>query len=245
MRLTELSPDPEAAFPAIETALDQPDGLLAWGGDLSPPRLLNAYRHGCFPWYERGQPILWWSPDPRLVLTSRGFHLARRFARFLRGSDWTVRADSAFDQVIRACAGIRRSGQRGTWIVPAMVNAYERLHTLGHGHSIEVCDGGGRLVGGVYGLSIGRMFFGESMFSSASNGSKTALLALCRFLAEQGMPVIDCQMDTDHLRSLGARLIERRRFVRVSRRLCDRSGPDGSWQQRFGVRPARDLLDFG
>lgn len=242
MRLTELDPSPEAPFPPVDTALRQPDGLLAWGGDLSPQRLLAAYAHGCFPWYERGQPILWWSPNPRLVLDTDSIHVTRRFTRFLRASTWTVGADQGFAEVIHACATIPRKGQRGTWLVPAMVAAYQHLHELGHAHSVEVRDLERRLVGGIYGIAIGGMFFGESMFSAASNGSKTALLALCRFLAANKMPLLDCQMDTDHLRSLGARLVARDQFLTASRALCARPGLPGAWRDRFGAVSARDLV---
>lgn len=242
MRLIELDPAPDAPFPPVEQALRQPEGLLAWGGDLSPRRLLNAYAHGCFPWYERGQPILWWSPNPRLVLDTEGFHVSRRFARFLRHCDWTLSADCRFPSVIQACAAIVRKGQHGTWLVPEMIDAYAHLHALGHAHCVEVSDRQGRLIGGVYGVALGRMFFGESMFSTVSNGSKTALLALCRFLSEQDMPLLDCQMDTEHLRTLGARVVSRERFLHASRHLVAQPGPSGSWRTRFGKRPAAGLI---
>lgn len=242
MRLTELESEPESPFPPIETALREPEGLLAWGGDLHPTRLVNAYRHGCFPWYDRGQPILWWSPDPRLVMRTTQVHITRRFARTLRRCDWQLTCDRRFGDVIRACADAPRAGQHGTWILSEMIAAYERLHALGYVHSIEATDAGGRLVGGVYGVSIGRMFFGESMFSAADNGSKTALLALCRFLCRQDMPLLDCQVETAHLRSLGAVLMSRESFLAESRELCDRPAPSACWRETFGQVRASALV---
>lgn len=243
IRLPELLRDADTPFPPVETALREPDGLLAWGGDLSPRRLLAAYRHGCFPWYDRGQPIMWWSPDPRMVLATDAFHVSRSLARFLRRCDWRVDVDQAFREVIAACADTPRRGQRGTWILPEMIDAFVHLHELGHAHSVAVFDGEGTLVGGIYGVGIGRMFFGESMFSHASNGSKTALLALCRHLQRHGCPVIDCQMDTAHLRSLGAALQARPRFIETSRSLCAGSAPDLLWRQPTPSFPARELSD--
>lgn len=245
MRLTELAPAADAPFPPIERALREPDGLLAWGGDLSPARLLNAYRHGCFPWYSEGQPILWWSPDPRLVLRSDAFHVSRSLRKFLRRCRWTLRADTRFDAVIARCADTPRQGQDGTWILPAMIAAYCRLHELGHAHSIEAYDADRQLVGGVYGLSIGRMFFGESMFSLTDNGSKVALLALCRFMRTHGMPMLDCQMHTDHLHSLGAGALPRETFIRSSRDLCAQPGPAGDWSAAFGSPAAASLIARG
>ena len=183
MRLPRLGADPDSPFPPLRSALREPDGLLAVGGDLSPARLLNAYRHGIFPWFSPGEPILWWSPDPRVVFDTAAFRLSRRFRRELRRSEWTLSADTDFAAVMRACADIPRAGQDGgTWIGEEMLAAYGELHRLGHAHSIEVRDGG-QLVGGLYGVAIGRMFFGESMFSAASGGSKLALAALARTLA--------------------------------------------------------------
>lgn len=242
MRLTELDADPAAPFPPAALALAEPDGLLAWGGDLSPTRLLNAYRHGCFPWFSEGQPILWWSPDPRLVLTTDGILAHRSLRRWLRRCGWMLTADGRFGDVIRACGSIRRRDQHGTWIVESMIAAYERLHRLGHAHSVEVLDDEDRLIGGIYGVGIGRMFFGESMFSAADNGSKVALLGLCRHLADHGGPLVDCQMDTPHLRSLGAYTLPRQQFLAISAALCAQSGPAGSWTDAFGRRPAASLL---
>lgn len=233
--------DPDADFPPIEAAPPQLDGLVAWGGDLSPTRLVNAYRHGCFPWYDRGQPILWWSPDPRMVLRPERFHCSRSLLRWLRRCRWHLQADLRFAAVIRRCAGARRAGQRGTWILPEMIQAYERLHGQGIAHSIEVCDDGGNLVGAVYGVAVGRMFFGESMFSDADNGSKVALLGLCRWLAVMGWPLLDCQMDTAHLRSLGAELMPRAEFLARSRSLASEPRSPGPWCAGFGRVPASAL----
>lgn len=240
VRLAELGGDPASPFPPVETALRHPDGLLAWGGGLEPTRLLTAYRHGCFPWFEQGQPILWWSPDPRLILRPDRFHVSRSFAQALRRSDWSITADTRFADIIRSCAQTPRAGQRGTWIVPAMVNAYEALHTAGHAHSVEVADRDGRLVGGIYGVGIGRMFFGESMFSAATNGSKTALLALCRHLQRDGVPMLDCQVETAHLSSLGATIVGRDEFIRESRAACAQPST-APWHERFGCISASSL----
>ena len=179
IRLPRLSVDP-TAFPAIETALEEPDGLLAFGGDLGSERLLAAYAQGIFPWYSEGQPILWWSPDPRMVIATAAVHVPRRLRRWLKSCNWTIRTDHAFAEVMRACAEPRHDGG-GTWITEAMLAAYTRLHAEGHAHSLEVHDGAA-LIGGIYGIAIGRMFFGESMVSLASGGSKAALAAPLKVL---------------------------------------------------------------
>ena len=179
--ITWLNPsDPPEAFPDVEQALNEPDGLLAAGGDLSSERLFAAYRCGIFPWYDEGQPILWWSPNPRCVLRPEDFHVATRLKRQIRASSLSLSYNRAFGEVIRACAG-KRDSQQGTWITPQMLAAYERLHDEGWAHSIEVFDGK-QLIGGVYGLCIGRIFFGESMFSTQANASKIALLGLTRHI---------------------------------------------------------------
>ncbi|MFT3762449.1 MAG: leucyl/phenylalanyl-tRNA--protein transferase [Pseudoxanthomonas sp.] len=236
-----LSPEPGAPFPPAEQALRQPDGLLAIGGDLFPTRLLNAYRNGIFPWYSAGQPILWWSPDPRMVFRTDGVRLSSRFRRGLRHSDWKVRADTRFAEVVAACADTPRPGQHGTWITAEMQAAYVELHRLGHAHSVEAFDGDGRLVGGVYGVAIGRMFFGESMFSGASGGSKVALAALARRLREWGWPLIDAQVENGHLLRLGAERWPRGRFLQVVAEQVARPEPAGPWTERFGVLPASVL----
>lgn len=238
--LPTLSSDPNAPFPPGEAALRQPDGLLAMGGDLSPARLLNAYRHGIFPWYSEGQPFLWWCPDPRTVFRSDGVRLSTRFRRWLRRRDWVVQADTCFDRVITACSGIPRSGQHGTWITSEMIDAYRELHRLGHAHSIEVFAGE-RLVGGLYGVSIGKVFFGESMFSAESGGSKIALLALGMRLQEWGFPLLDAQVENAHLLSLGAELWPRERFLAAVAELTAQPEPAGSWAGRFGTVVASEL----
>lgn len=239
-RLPLLGADPSAPFPPASSALREPDGLLAAGGDLSPPRLLNAYTHGIFPWYSDGQPILWWSPDPRMVFRTERVHLSRRFRRTLRALPWVATADTAFDAVVAACASAPRPGQRGTWITPAMRAAYGELHRLGHAHSIEVRDDG-RLVGGLYGVAVGRMFFAESMFSARSGGSKVALAALASRLASWGYPLFDAQVENPHLRSLGAEAWPRDRFLREVAALVAVPEPAGSWTARFGALPAITL----
>jgi leucyl/phenylalanyl-tRNA--protein transferase len=235
-----LDADPLAPFPPVEQALRDPDGLLAIGGDLSPARLLNAYAHGIFPWFSRGQPILWWSPDPRVTFDTASFRLSSRLRRDLRRSPWTLRADTAFDAVVAACAHAPRPGQDGTWIVPAMRRAYGELHRLGHAHSVEVWEGDA-LAGGIYGVAIGRMFFGESMFSARSGGSKVALAGLAGFLHAQGCPLIDAQVENSHLLSLGAQHLPRPAFIAQVRALVAQPGLEGAWQARFGDRPASGL----
>jgi leucyl/phenylalanyl-tRNA--protein transferase len=211
-RVTWLGPDdPPQSFPPVERALTEPDGLLAAGGDLSVARLLCAYRSGIFPWYEEGQPILWWSPEPRCVFLPGDFHVSRRLRRDLRHSSAEIRINTAFGDVIRECAGPRRSGQ-GTWITAAMMAAYDDLHQNGWAHSIEVWQSG-KLAGGLYGLAIGKAFFGESMVSLIPNTSKMALLYVARQLNSGQIDLLDCQVESPHLTGLGARVIPRSDFV--------------------------------
>lgn len=231
IRLPLLGPEPEAPFPPAWRALREPNGLLAMGGDLSPARLLNAYRHGIFPWFSEGEPILWWCPDPRMVFDTSQVRLSSRFRRDLRRSSWQVRADTAFDAVIAACAHSLRRGQDGTWITPAMAAAYRELHRLGHAHSVEVFDGE-RLVGGIYGVAVGRMFFGESMFSAESGGSKVALAGLAHLLAGWGWPLLDAQVRNPHLEFLGARLLPRDDFLQAVRQLAAEPVAPGAWAAR-------------
>lgn len=242
-----LDADPLSGFPPAESALSRPNGLLAVGGDLSVPRLLNAYRHGIFPWYSDGEPILWWSPDPRGLFSTApgGIHLSRRFRRALHGSDWVVRADRCFTAVIRACAEVPRPGQDGTWITDDMIRAYCALHSRGHAHSIEVMQGE-RLVGGLYGVTVGRMFFAESMFSAVSGGSKVALAALARRLHQWGWPWLDAQMGNPHLERMGAILKPRDEFLRIAGGLAT-TLPEraGSWSRDFGDLPAHALVKAG
>lgn len=232
-----LPPSPDAPFPSAEDALAQPDGLLAVGGDLAPQRLLNAYAGGIFPWFSEGQPILWWSPDPRTVFRTDGVRLSSRFRRGLRHSGWRLCADTRFAAVVDACAGTPRPGQDGTWITAQMRDAYLALHRLGHAHSVEVLDGEA-LVGGIYGVAIGRAFFGESMFSGRSGGSKLALAALAHRLQEWGWPLIDAQIGNPHLLSLGAESWPRGRFLDRIHELVGQSEVPGSWTERFGELPA-------
>ncbi len=187
-------------------ALAREDGLLAVGGDLSVPRLLLAYQHGIFPWYSPGEPILWWSPDPRLVLFPAEFHLAKRLARTIRQQVFSITFDTAFAQVIRACGQTRRKEGQGTWLDEAMIEAYCALHDQGYAHSVE-CWQGGELVGGLYGVALGAVFFGESMFSLVPDSSKVALAGLVELLKDWDFELIDCQVGTGHLQRLGAREI--------------------------------------
>lgn len=205
--------DSPQAFPPVERALSEPDGLLAAGGDLSPPRLLEAYRRGIFPWYSRGQPILWWCPDPRAVLIPQQIKVSRSLAKTIRNRGFETRIDQSFREVLRYCGSTElRPG--GTWLSPEMRAAYLRLHKLGYAHSVETWLND-RLVGGLYGIAIGNVFFGESMFSLERDASKVALKRLCDELVARGYQIIDCQMATPHLMSLGAQLIPRLEFIEL------------------------------
>ncbi len=235
-----LPADPAAPFPPAADALADPEGLLAVGGDLSPERLLNAYRAGVFPWFSAGQPPLWWTPDPRMVFRTDAVRLSSRFRRSLRSRPSRVVADTAFAEVVSACADVPRPGQRGTWILPAIQAAYGELHRRGHAHSIEVFDGE-RLVGGMYGVALGRMFFGESMFSAASGGSKVALAALAARLHAWGWPLIDAQVENAHLRRLGAEALPRAAFLDRLARLVSAPGLERRWTEAFGEFPAAAL----
>lgn len=213
--LTDDSPD----FPPLEQALTEPDGLLAAGGDLGEARLLAAYRQGIFPWYNPGEPILWWSPDPRCVLLPEALHLSRSLRKRLRKPDYRVSFDQAFARVVAACAAPRRQ-QQGTWISEQMFTAYLHLHRRGIAHSVEVWIDD-ELVGGLYGLALGKVFFGESMFSRRRDGSKIAFAWLVRQLQDWGYGLIDCQVHNPHLASLGAISIPRRDFVQRLQQLRD------------------------
>jgi leucyl/phenylalanyl-tRNA--protein transferase len=215
-------------FPPVAQALDEPNGLLAAGGDLSPQRLLDAYRHGIFPWFNTDEPVLWWSPDPRMVLFPQEFKMSHSLRRTLRNKQYEVRADSAFEQVMRACAA-PREGQDGTWIHEEMIAAYTALHRMGYAHSIETWIDG-ELAGGLYGIAIGRMFYGESMFSRRSDASKIALAHLARQLEHWNFGMIDCQMNTRHLASLGAREIPRAEFVVRLRELINYPNIASPWK---------------
>jgi len=229
-RVMWLSPgDPPDRFPPISTALHEPDGLLAAGGDLSTERLLFAYRSGIFPWYDEGQPLLWWSPDPRCVFMSGDFHISRRLRRELRRSSAEIRINTAFSDVIHACAEPRRSEQ-GTWITPEMIKAYEGLYKDGWAHSIEVWQSG-KLTGGLYGLIIGKAFFGESMFSRTSNASKLALLYLADRLKAGDLVLLDCQVVSSHLLSLGAQIMPRSDFLHSLKSTCNPVVPFVHWPE--------------
>lgn len=207
-------------------------GLLAVGGDLSLQRLLLAYRRGIFPWYADGEPILWWSPDPRLVLYPEKLHLSASLKKSIRRRRFALTVDRDFTSVIAACAGVRRKGAQGTWIVAEMIDAYRRLHEAGYAHSVEAwCDG--RLAGGLYGVSIGRCFFGESMFSRTSDASKVALTGLVQFLAGLRFELIDCQVPTAHLARLGACEIPRKRFMRQLQHALQARTLRGEWSALF------------
>ncbi|NHN76320.1 leucyl/phenylalanyl-tRNA--protein transferase [Azotobacter chroococcum] len=207
------------SFPPLERALREPNGLLAVGGDLSAERLIQAYRHGCFPWYQAGQPILWWSPNPRTVLLPQELHVSRSLRKTLRQERFQVTFDHDFSAVIQACAGPRDYAD-GTWITPEMQAAYRELHRRGIAHSVEVWQND-NLVGGLYGLAIGQLFFGESMFSHVNNASKVGFTTLVRRLKQWGFVLIDCQMPTQHLQSLGARSISRSEFADYLKRYLD------------------------
>ena len=200
-------------FPPTSAALEDPNGLLAVGGDLSAARLLEAYQRGIFPWYEQGEPILWWTPQPRAVLRPTEFHESKSLRKFLKTNEWRVEYDLRFEQVINACAA-PSPGREETWISDDMKAAYVELHRLGYAHSVEVTDND-RLIGGLYGVKLGRVFFGESMFSKDSNASKVALHAICKKELLGPLSLIDCQMPTAHLESLGMTLITRSEFEDV------------------------------
>jgi leucyl/phenylalanyl-tRNA--protein transferase len=218
--------DPPDAFPPVTRALAEPDGLLCAGGDLSPARLLAAYRRGIFPWYSPGQPILWWSPDPRMVLYPDELKVSRSLRRTLRRDVFQVSFDARFDEVVAQCAVSGTRGRDGTWISPPMQAAYGELHRQGHAHSVEVWKDapGGQLVGGLYGVRLGRIFFGESMFSMATDASKVALHALVQSLRSRNVELIDCQVASEHLFTLGARLIPRADFIAHLQRGCGGAG---------------------
>jgi leucyl/phenylalanyl-tRNA--protein transferase len=226
---------PSDPFPPVDAALTNPNGLLAAGGDLGPSRLLDAYGRGIFPWSADDEPILWWCPDPRMVLFVDEFYVSRSLRKRLRSGVFTVTADRAFEQVMRGCAEPRADGD-GTWITPAITSAYADLHRMGHAHSIETWRGD-TLVGGLYGVSIGRMFFGESMFARESDASKVALAFLAHQLERWEFRLIDCQMSTAHLATLGAREIPRREFVREVQLLAGKRPIKAPW------RLDADLID--
>jgi leucyl/phenylalanyl-tRNA--protein transferase len=232
----------EPSFP--DPADAEPDGLLAVGGDLAPERLLAAYASGIFPWYGERSPILWWSPDPRLVLRPEWLHVPGSLARTIRRGRYAVRADTAFGTVIRRCASARRPGQRGTWITPEMVEAYERLHAMGFAHSFEAWEGSA-LAGGLYGVSLGGAFFGESMFADRPDASKVAFVASVEWLAERGIALVDCQVKTEHLARFGAREVPRAAFLADLEAALREPTLRGPWEMKGqapgpAAPPARD-----
>jgi leucyl/phenylalanyl-tRNA--protein transferase len=239
IRLPLLDPGAPDWFPDPARALHTPNGLLAFGGDLFPARLLAAYRQGIFPWFSEGEPILWWSPDPRCVFRTAQLTANRSLRRTLAGAPWRLTVDRDFAEVIRACAA-PRPDQSGTWISPAMIDAYTALHALGHAHSVEVWDRG-QLVGGVYGVAVGRLFCGESMFSARSGGSKIALVALGRLLREHGAPLLYAQVSNPHLLSLGAIEMPRAAFLAQARELGAQPIDPAVWRD-FGEQSAADFL---
>jgi leucyl/phenylalanyl-tRNA--protein transferase len=240
IRLPRLGTDPGSPFPPVDQALVEPDGLLAFGGDLHPQRLLNAYRQGIFPWYSQDEPILWWSPARRAVFSTAAFALPRRFRRDLRQCAWTIDADRDFAGVVSACASTPRRGQRGTWITPEMRAAYQELHRQGHAHSVEVRDGD-RLIGGIYGVAAAGVFCGESMFSAQSGASKVALSGLCRQLANWGVALLDAQVPNPHLDSLGAQAMPRHEYLEHLAHPAPAAFAVGSWSTRFVKRIASEL----
>ncbi len=241
LTLPRLDPeDPQAPFPDQRRALREPDGLLAFGGDLSPARLVRAYRNGIFPWYSAGQPILWWSPDPRAVLFPERLHISRSLHKTLRRGVFRVTLDRAFDAVVEACAEPRPQ-QEGTWITSGMRAAYGRLHRLGIAHSAEAWQDG-ELVGGLYGVALGRVFFGESMFSRRTDASKVALCHLVATLRAWGYGLIDAQIPSPHLARLGVETLPRAEFLALLERWCALPGRPAPWRLEAGSTPGGTLL---
>lgn len=225
---------PHSTFPPLQQALREPNGLLAAGGDLSTSRLLAAYRKGIFPWFNAGEPILWWSPDPRMIMFPSDIKISRSLHKTLKHNRLKIRVDSAFRAVIHACAA-PRNGQNGTWIHPEMIAAYENLHQLGLCHSVETWEGD-ELVGGLYGVALGRVFFGESMFSRVNDASKVALVYLARQLQQWGFILIDCQVKTPHLASMGAIEIPRQEFANLLAAWVDLPDRQGRWDFDYTYR---------
>ncbi len=211
--------DGKKDFPPIEEALEEPNGLLAFGGNLDSQTLIKAYSQGIFPWYSVGEPLLWWSPNPRMVLFPEKFHCSRSFKRALKKTKYTTHFDRNFEKVIKQCAKTRKDGL-GTWITKEMKNAYIKLHKQGVAHCLEV-DINGQLAGGIYGIALKNIFYGESMFSTQTNGSKFALYELCRYLIKNNYPILDCQAHSDHLETMGAELISIREFKKFLPKLTN------------------------
>ncbi|HCY86287.1 MAG TPA: leucyl/phenylalanyl-tRNA--protein transferase [Desulfobacteraceae bacterium] len=216
--------------------LARSDGLLCIGGDLSPDRLVLAYKHGIFPWFSASEPILWWSPDPRLVLFPSEIRISRSLKKKIKKRVFDIRVDTAFEEVIHACALPRRNKDEGTWLIDGMIEAYIELHRMGIAHSVEAWENG-ELAGGLYGVSIGRSFFGESMFSRTSDASKTALVALARHLEGFGFHMIDCQVTTDHLLRMGAVEISRDHFLDILAPSIEAKVPEKIWRSGQHITP--------
>lgn len=232
--------DPPGEFPPTELALQQPNGLLAVGGDLSVERLIHAYSRGIFPWYSEGEPVLWWTPDPRTVFIPGKVHVSRRLQRKIRNAGFAITIDRAFDKVVTACA-LPRSQSEGTWLLPEMQAAYRNLHKLGHAHSIEVWHMG-QLVGGLYGIALGRAFFGESMFSTLSDMSKIALATLSDLLNQWGYMVLDGQVASPHLKRMGAITMERENFEALLKQAVPRKPEPDSWTEPASLAQHPDHL---
>lgn len=224
------------AFPPVSQALQEPNGLLAAGGDLSPERLLQAYSQGVFPWFSDDQPILWWSPSERMVISAQRLKVSRSLAKTIRNKSYQITVDRDFRAVIEACAA-PRDASGGTWITREMIEAYCHLHELGHAHSFETWMDG-ELVGGLYGVGLGLMFYGESMFSRASDASKLAFVHMVRHLAAQGVEMIDCQMHTSHLERLGGELLPREDFIARLKIACNKTQPPTMWKYEYRNEPA-------
>jgi len=238
IRLHWLDPrDPQQPFPPAHRAMRDPNGLLAIGGDLSVARLIRAYSSGIFPWFNPNEPILWWCPDPRAVLVPAEFHASHSLAKRIRKADFAATLDQSFDAVLDGCGGLRE-GRGDTWLGAEMKQAYRELHALGFSHSVEIWRNG-ELVGGLYGVSLGGVFFGESMFSRETDASKLALYCLCRQLAAWGFGMVDCQIASSHLRRLGAREISRERFLAELHRMIGCGGRTGAWRFDIAVPASR------
>jgi leucyl/phenylalanyl-tRNA--protein transferase len=230
-RLFQLGDEVDSPFPPPEHALQRPNGLLAWGGDLHPDRLLRAYQEGIFPWFSEGEPVLWWTPDPRCVLWPHQVYVSSRTRRRYNSGRFRITADTAFAEVINSCAA-PRDGVAGTWITRELKNSFMELHERGITHSVEVWQGH-QLVGGIYGMALGRVFFGESMFSRVTDASKLALVSLCRQLQQWSFGLLDCQVTNPHLLSMGAVELPRARFIQHIENLVNQPGQPGSWRERF------------
>ncbi len=233
--LFRLGDEIDSPFPPADQALRRPNGLLAWGGDLHPDRLLRAYRQGIFPWFSEGEPVLWWTPDPRCVLRPHKVYVSSRTRRRYNSGNFRITADTAFAGVIDGCAA-PRDGVAGTWITPELKHSFVELHARGITHSVEVWQGD-QLVGGIYGMALGRVFFGESMFSRVTDASKMALISLCRQLEHWDFGLLDCQVTNPHLLSMGAIELPRARFIQEIKALANQPGQPGSWREVFPTSP--------